>query len=79
MSSRTKGCEKPDQLKGKPQDCSPEQIQKCHGYRRVTSDDDSVPTHDEPSLEPWAPAIELAPIPGPALTFPARPPPATWS
>ena len=25
------GCQKPEQLKGKPEDCSPEQIRKCHG------------------------------------------------
>jgi hypothetical protein len=24
-------CPNPEQLKGKPQDCSPEQIKKCHG------------------------------------------------
>jgi hypothetical protein len=24
-------CQKPEELKGKPQDCSPEQIRKCHG------------------------------------------------
>ncbi len=24
-------CQKPENLKGKPQDCSPEQIRKCHG------------------------------------------------
>ena len=24
-------CQKPEQLKGKPQECSPEQIRKCHG------------------------------------------------
>lgn len=28
---KQKGCEKPDQLKGKPEECSAEQIQKCHG------------------------------------------------
>ena len=26
-----KGCQKPENLKGKPEDCSPEQIRKCHG------------------------------------------------
>ena len=26
-----KKCERPEELKGKPQDCSPEQIRKCHG------------------------------------------------
>lgn len=24
-------CEKPEQLKGRPQECSPEQIKICHG------------------------------------------------
>ncbi len=24
-------CEKPENLKGRPEDCSPEQIRKCHG------------------------------------------------
>ncbi len=33
MSSRDKkkGCQKPEDLKGKPKECSPEQIRKCHG------------------------------------------------
>jgi len=25
------GCQKPEELKGTPQQCSPEQIRKCHG------------------------------------------------
>ena len=25
------GCQKPENLKGRPEDCSPEQIRKCHG------------------------------------------------
>jgi hypothetical protein len=24
-------CQKPEELKGKPEECSPEQIKKCHG------------------------------------------------
>lgn len=24
-------CEHPDRLKGKPEDCTPEQIKECHG------------------------------------------------
>jgi hypothetical protein len=24
-------CQKPENLKGKPEDCSPEQIRQCHG------------------------------------------------
>jgi hypothetical protein len=27
----TKGCERPERLKGKPGECSPEQIRECHG------------------------------------------------
>jgi ArsR family transcriptional regulator, arsenate/arsenite/antimonite-responsive transcriptional repressor len=26
-----KGCQQPEKLKGKPGDCSPEQIRECHG------------------------------------------------
>lgn len=31
MCGGTKGCQNPDGLKGKPQDCLPEQIRECHG------------------------------------------------
>lgn len=31
MCDGKKGCQKPDQLKGKPSECSPEQVKKCHG------------------------------------------------
>jgi hypothetical protein len=24
-------CQKPEELKGKPQECTPEQIKRCHG------------------------------------------------
>ena len=30
-SKSTKGCERPERLKGKPGECSPEQINECHG------------------------------------------------
>jgi len=30
-SESTKGCEHPEKLKGKPGECSPEQIKECHG------------------------------------------------
>ena len=26
-----KGCRKPENLTGKPEDCSPEQVRECHG------------------------------------------------
>jgi len=31
MCEKGNCCEKPEELKGKPQDCSPGQIKKCHG------------------------------------------------
>lgn len=31
MRSRKSGCQKPDQLKDRPEKCSPRQIVKCHG------------------------------------------------
>ncbi len=31
MCDGKKGCQKPEELKGKPLDCSPEQVRKCHG------------------------------------------------
>jgi len=31
MRDTEKPCQKPEQLKGKPEECSPDQIRKCHG------------------------------------------------
>ena len=31
MGTSKTTCEKPEQLKGTPQDCTPEQVKKCHG------------------------------------------------
>ena len=31
MSDDKKKCQKPENLTGKPEECSPEQIRKCHG------------------------------------------------
>ena len=31
MCDGKRRCEKPEALRGKPEDCSPEQIRKCHG------------------------------------------------
>jgi hypothetical protein len=31
MCAEKQGCQKPEELKGKPEECSPEQIRKCHG------------------------------------------------
>ncbi len=28
---KKEGCQKPENLKDKPEDCSPEQIRQCHG------------------------------------------------
>ena len=30
-AKRKSGCQKPAKLEGKPSQCSPEQIRKCHG------------------------------------------------
>jgi len=35
-------CKKPENLKGKPEECSPEQIRKCHGP------DGNHPCSDQP-------------------------------
>jgi len=31
MQKKGKTCQKPEHLKARPEDCSPEQIRKCHG------------------------------------------------
>jgi hypothetical protein len=31
MKEKEPCCRKPKELKGKPQECSPEQVRKCHG------------------------------------------------
>jgi len=31
MCQGNKGCQQPKELIGKPEECSPEQIEKCHG------------------------------------------------
>lgn len=31
MCDGRKGCQKPKELVGKPEECSPEQVKKCHG------------------------------------------------
>jgi len=30
-NEKKEGCQNPENLKGRPEDCSPEQIRKCHG------------------------------------------------
>jgi hypothetical protein len=35
MSQPKTTCQKPEQLKGKPAECSPEQIKKCHGKEKI--------------------------------------------
>ena len=32
-----KNCQHPEKLKGKPGECSPEQIKECHGDEKVHS------------------------------------------
>ncbi len=31
MSEEKKGCQKPERLKDAPGECSPEQVEECHG------------------------------------------------
>ena len=31
MCNGKTGCQKPEEMMGRPEDCSPEQIRKCHG------------------------------------------------
>ena len=31
MCNKGRCCQRPQELQGKPQECSPEQIKKCHG------------------------------------------------
>ncbi len=31
MCDHKQGCLKPEYLQGKPEECSPEQVRKCHG------------------------------------------------
>jgi hypothetical protein len=33
-AEKKSGCQCPDELKGKPEECTPKQIQKCHGTIR---------------------------------------------
>lgn len=37
MTQEKTGCEKPEKLKGKPEECSPEQICECHGDEETHS------------------------------------------
>ncbi|MDO9211475.1 MAG: hypothetical protein Q7V48_12135 [Deltaproteobacteria bacterium] len=30
-AEKNSGCQCPDELKGKPEECTPEQIKECHG------------------------------------------------
>ena len=34
MPDKKCGCQKPDRLKGKPGDCTPDEIKKCHGQSK---------------------------------------------
>ena len=47
MCEKKQGCQKPETLKGKPQECPPEQIKECHGdaaeHPCVKRDDDKWP------------------------------------
>lgn len=34
MCGKDKCCQNPDRLKGKPRECTPEQVRECHGGRK---------------------------------------------
>ncbi|MCF8383252.1 MAG: hypothetical protein K9G39_06600 [Chlorobium sp.] len=34
MTQEQTSCEKPEMLKGKPEECSPQQVEECHGARQ---------------------------------------------
>lgn len=34
MCGSSKKCQKPENLKGEPGDCSPEQVRECHGTEK---------------------------------------------
>jgi AhpD family alkylhydroperoxidase len=68
MSEKNVSCERPDQLKGKPGECSPEQIEICHGKERVHS---CVTDGDGKILEKLK--REMGYLPGPAVVMSKRP------
>jgi hypothetical protein len=37
MTDKNDKCQKPENLKGRPKGCSPEQIRKCHGTSKAHS------------------------------------------
>ena len=36
MNQKDNSCQKPEKLQGKVGECSPEQIQECHGHEKIT-------------------------------------------
>ena len=40
-------CQKPENLKGKPEDCSPEQIKECHGDDKTHPCTESKPAEED--------------------------------
>jgi hypothetical protein len=43
-AEKNPGCQCPDELKGKPEECTPEQIKECHG---TTEDHPCVPKEEK--------------------------------
>ena len=52
MCNEKNCCQKPEELKGKPEECSPEQIKKCHG------DEKNHPCVDKAEAKAEAPGGE---------------------
>jgi hypothetical protein len=44
-NDKKEGCQKPENLKGKPEGCSPEQVRRCHGDAK---DHPCLPKKDAP-------------------------------
>jgi alkylhydroperoxidase/carboxymuconolactone decarboxylase family protein YurZ len=68
MLQQDKRCQGPEQLEGKPMDCSPEQIRKCHGDERahacLSEQEDSILAEVRESL---------GFVPGPLLAMSKKP------
>jgi hypothetical protein len=47
MSEKKNRCKKPKALKGKPEDCTPEQIEECHGDAREHLCEEPVEDEEE--------------------------------
>jgi len=51
QDDQKKGCQKPENLKGTPEECTPEQIRECHGdikeHACLPQEDPGQPDEDD--------------------------------